>query len=959
MFSRRDRFSHSGPSQYYSRRVSAPQPTLIIAILSSLTSGRSSIVVLGVRNWALKFGVDLWEFGKQITKMSEINRRYRNSNSAVNRKDGVVLVREMANEVKNMMDFKMNAVMKLMENAEQAAVSVSQEGATSPRYYSSHRINQFTDEGKLKPGSREMIIKPDRHFDHIAVNLSLSAVLMPPGVTDSDAEVASGLLWSEYLDPLFVNNYESDPSLSWQYFGSTSGFLRRFPAMSWPPMDTSPVQSGPINVRGVDDFRVSEWFVGAATSPKDLTILIEAASLSSSKKRELAVGTANALLDSLGPNDFVNVYRYADTAEEIVTCLKDSLVAATPENVRTLKNAMNSMKSDSPSNISAALSTAFEILNRYNRSSQGSQCNQAIMLITSKTEGPSDDLIKRYNSPHMPVRIFTYVVGGDKSDELNTISCQNKGYYTRITNVDEIKSKVFEYIKVLARPMVLYQRDHPIHWTPVYIGGKSGRYGLEGQGQLMTSVTAPILDRRNHTVRTANLLGIVGTDVPLEQVQKLVPPHKLGVNGYSFLVDNNGRVLYHPDLRPLPGNVEYEETLKRRYVSVDLSEVELPEHDGPTHSMNNSQLLDLRHEMIDQKEGETDFSVKIHYDDLRRASIRRHKYFYKPIEGTPFSLGLALPEGYGMFELHAEQEIRHAQMNGEQITNYFNGNNWKVHPDWTYCEYYFEAEKWFSTPEERVFHFLTQAHSPGWKWRSMRPKSPTSHQKPTNKPDKDSYYCDKGLLQSLVMDAMVTQDFGNQNGKFMQKDENPIAILMAMLYSKGKGRFGVARSFIATRSGLLRWHDHQQNDDILEDPDFPETYRRAIDSTWYKRSVDQHAIEPESFVYSVPFDAADNPRPLVTATHAIFVESKGHKAPAAVVGIQFHHSSIASHFINVTSACSGTTDCKKNCASDDLDCYILDNNGFIIISENHKHTGKFFGDIDGTIMDSLVQDKIF
>lgn len=58
----------------------------------------------------------------------------------------------------------------------------------------------------------------------------------------------------------------------------------------------------------------------------------------------------------------------------------------------------------------------------------------------------------------------------------------------------------------------------------------------------------------------------------------------------------------------------------------------------------------------------------------------------------------------------------------------------------------------------------------------------------------------------------------------------------------------------------------------------------------------------------------------------------------------------------LTFQCSG---CKKNCASEELDCYILDNSGFIIISERHDHTGKFFGEIDGTIMDSLVQDKIY
>lgn len=36
--------------------------------------------------------------------------------------------------------------------------------------------------------------------------------------------------WTENLDPIFVSNYEMDPVLSWQYFGSTKGSLRRFPS---------------------------------------------------------------------------------------------------------------------------------------------------------------------------------------------------------------------------------------------------------------------------------------------------------------------------------------------------------------------------------------------------------------------------------------------------------------------------------------------------------------------------------------------------------------------------------------------------------------------------------------------------------------------------------------------------------------------------------------------------------
>lgn len=67
---------------------------------------------------------------------------------------------------------------------------------------------------------------------------------------------------------------------------------------------------------------------------------------------------------------------------------------------------------------------------QYNRTGQGSQCNQAIMLITAGPVLASyTTVLKHYNWPHMPVRMFTYLIGKDSStaSELNKIACGNKG----------------------------------------------------------------------------------------------------------------------------------------------------------------------------------------------------------------------------------------------------------------------------------------------------------------------------------------------------------------------------------------------------------------------------------------------------------------------------------------------------------------------------------------------------
>ncbi|XP_026319416.1 voltage-dependent calcium channel subunit alpha-2/delta-3 [Hyposmocoma kahamanoa] len=951
-----------------SRRTTAllaPRPLLLLLLLvaPALANQLEDIPHNEVKNWALKFGVDLWEFGRHFTKMNQIQNKYHEYNVEVVRKDGLLLVRDLAAEVKNHMDFKINAVMRIMDSAEAAALSASGSDGSPGSYYDARWLNVHTDDGTLAARARRLILTPSRHFDHIAVNTSYSAVLMPPYINVEDFEVQNQIAWSEHLDPLFVNNYEIDASLSWQYFASSTGFMRRYPAMSWPPED-----GYSHHARDFYDFRSSNWFVEAATSPKDLVILLDDSDDLGSSYWRLAKATVSGILDTLGPNDFVNVYRYSDTVNEIHQCYSKILAQAVPETVRELKISLwGAEQTGGAANLTGALTTAFEILHRYNRTGQGCQCNQAIAVVgAGGGAGGVKSVFRNWNWPHMPVRIFTYRVGGDATagHNLKDMACTNKGFYVTINEHSEIRSKVLHFVEVLARPMVMYQTMHPVHWSPVYVGGRSSSLADDGMGQLMTSVTVPIFDRRNHTQREANLLGVVGTDVPVDQIKKLVPPYKLGVNGYSFMVDNNGHVLYHPDLRPLHTNEEYTETLRPLYSSVDVTDVELLVDSDENSRVNlTGLLLDLRHDMIEQREGETEIAVKVQYDNMRRVATRRQRYFYSPVDGTPYSLAVVLPDGYGMYELQAEQEVKHSTVN---VTEFFKGENWKVHPDWVYCEYASTSEQTFNSPEEQLLHFLSRAGRPGWKWMSLRPRALMLHNA-HKKQERDSYYCDKTLVQSLIRDAMVIKELDAHIGHASHHN-HPIATLMALLTRQGRfHKFVVSMSFIATRSGLLRWTDNTNSTRPTEssEPHFSEKYARAYDSEWYRRAVEHHSIEPESFVFSVPFKDASEAEdlsgkpPLVLATHAVFVESRGHRAPAAVVGLHFQLDSLAKHFINVTSTCTLGTTCKKTCAGDELDCYILDDNGFIILSEDVSHTGRFFGQVDGTIMDSLVQDRIY
>uniref|UniRef100_A0A8C4TLR3 Calcium voltage-gated channel auxiliary subunit alpha2delta 4 n=1 Tax=Erpetoichthys calabaricus TaxID=27687 RepID=A0A8C4TLR3_ERPCA len=281
----------------------------------------------------------------------------------------------------------------------------------------------------------------------------------------------------------------------------------------------------------------------------------------------IAKHTITTILDTLGENDFVNIIAYNDYVHYVEPCFKGILVQADLDNREHFKLLVENLHAKGVGRVKNALKEAFRVLYEFNQTGQGSLCNQAIMLITDGALEDYEEVFEEYNWPDRKVRVFTYLIGREVTfaENVKWIACNNKGYYTQISTLADVQENVMEYLHVLSRPMVI-NHDHDIIWTEAYM---DTLFNSQAQSLLlMTTVAMPVFSKKNETRSEGILLGVVGSDVPLRELMKL-----LGVHGYAFINTNNGYILSHPDLRPL-----YKEGKKLKpkpnYNSVDLSEVE-------------------------------------------------------------------------------------------------------------------------------------------------------------------------------------------------------------------------------------------------------------------------------------------------------------------------------------------------------------------------------------------------
>ncbi|EAT48840.1 AAEL000121-PA, partial [Aedes aegypti] len=938
-----------------------------------------------VQGWADKLGGELASLGDFITRRKDVEDSFKQAQ--VVSKNGQKIVEEMAKDLKYMMDAKVSAVKRIMDTAENTAISYDEEPVNqSFQYYNAKEMIEpgeiittpipMIDEDPADITTpippKEIVLTKKKHFFNEAVNTSVSSVHVPTNVYDRATEVIKAIKWSEALDSIFYNNYIGDPTLTWQYFGSSTGFLRQFPATKWV--------EDPVDLY---DCRLRSWYIEAANSPKDVIILVDSSGSMTGQRKDIAKHVVSNILDTLGPNDYVNIFTFSEEVTEVVDCFRDTLVQANMGNIRELKLGMDNIETTEIANVSAALTKAFELLETFRESRNGARCNQAIMLVSDGVPYSFEDIFEQYNwkeLPFIPVRVFTYLIGREVADvkEIKEMACKNQGYYVHLSTLAEVREEVLNYIPVIARPLVLNKREHPVVWSEVYadvedpkmtdwlweikeraeqkerfIDYRKNRviffspeeqhrrmimkqrmvsnqdpYSNNQKYNFMTTVSVPVFDRRENATKVANILGVAGADVPISEIKKYLKPHLLGVNGYAFIVTNNGYILTHPDFRPV-----FQDILKPAYNTVDMIEVELTDDDRGPRDFNLA-LLHIRESIINQSTGAKWVHVKYHFDEMKRVSRTRRQYYWTPIKNTPFTLVVTYPETYGVhrLQIRTEDEIHRILAKGGNVASFFSGINWKIHPDWVYCKYLNEhANETFATPELELKHFLERMKAGGWKWPALRTPPPPEH----------AMFCDRNLMQALVYDAKVTEWFSkNTSGGSGSRDEKG--------GNEFKQRFGVTVSFLATHSGLTRWQDHMNFGDESKqsEPDFSETHNRAIDEIWYKRADDD---DKNSYVYSVPFDAGNRNDTLVTASNAIFHTEGGKETPVAVVGFQFHHSAMY------------TLDhsCEKTCFTGDYQCYVIDNNGFVVISEQLQETGAFFGEVKPAFMQRMLDDGIF
>jgi len=338
------------------------------------------------------------------------------------------------------------------------------------------------------------------------------------------------------------------PFIKWQYFGSEEGILINFPAFQLSD-----------DCSGYDP-RFRPWYVETAIpEPNDVVLVIDTSGSMSGNRIEVAKDAAVTVLKTLNPRDRIGVVSFSNTVEtpgsssdDGKSCYSEGLADATPINLEYLQDYVKSLYANGGTQYGNTFIRAFDLLKGSGSSLQNNFRRQKVILFLTDGE-PNDDkshimrIIKDKNAElNNSVIIMTYGMFVNAPILLDIANQDGTSYgvskapdvthgkFTSISNTNNLRSTMATYYDFFSRNV---EKDKPIISVPYVDAFGSG---------LLTTVSLPCY-------HDGKFIGVVGTDLSMEDLLSEVTYFRNGQASYAFMADNSGRTMMHP-LLPSPSN---------------------------------------------------------------------------------------------------------------------------------------------------------------------------------------------------------------------------------------------------------------------------------------------------------------------------------------------------------------------------------------------------------------------
>uniref|UniRef100_A0A8R1TU06 VWFA domain-containing protein n=1 Tax=Onchocerca volvulus TaxID=6282 RepID=A0A8R1TU06_ONCVO len=602
--------------------------------------------------------------------------------------------------------------------------------------------------------TRQLNLTPNANFYGIPTSSLFSAVHVPTPVYDRNPEVLLKIDWSD-IDDLYRANHEETRDLAFQMFCSESGFMRYYPAVSW-------VWDNRADELDLFDCRSTEWYINAATLSKNVIIMLDMSGSMLGQRFEIAKQTVEAILETLSDNDFFNILLFSKTVGFLDECSeKAGLLQATVRNKKMLRARLNGMSSEGKAEYEKGLIKAFETLMKLpgsvnfttteelamrrelaggvlpadvhyiavqdhilvvpnhlyqamrNYTGKKAQfgCNDIIMLITDGAPNYFKQIFHLYNK-NKSVRFFSFLIGEEATDvaQVKWMACENKGFMVHISNLADVQEKVQHYIKVMSRPIGKHGKsfdEKNAIWSGIYkerLKSRIKRVDPRTE-MLVTTVSYPV-------VQDEQLMGVAAVNVPVTELAQLLHTVNFGSRSYAFMLDNNGHVMFHPQMRPLDPVTKQ---MKLNYNNIDILEVEVPQNQEMLNdhlSVKNRLQYDtseMRSSMINCDHGNA-YSLDVLYAtaNLERVYRQSNKYYSECLKQSLFtyvffllsvlvdvelsvkkqhiaslldySIGIAVAKGDEK-RIKPKKDIKY----GDMKLLWYDMPNWLMHPTWRYC----------------------------------------------------------------------------------------------------------------------------------------------------------------------------------------------------------------------------------------------------------------------------------